>query len=129
MNKKKTLFKITMLVLVLGLFQNLAAQNTQEKKPDWIQMMNNPEVNYFDAVSNFNGYWKNKEKPEEEAELFAAKDAKTRKRNEGVITYSFEYKKFVLWQRTNLAFVKKDGTLLTREERLAAWEKEKKARN
>ena len=118
-----------MLILFLCHLQNVTAQNIHDKTPEWIKMINNPNVNYFDAVSNFNKYWENKQKPVEENEIFAAKDSKIRKNKKEEILYRFEYKKFVLWQKTNLAFVKKDGTLLTQRERLEIWEKEKKARN
>jgi hypothetical protein len=122
--------KAVITLLFLCFFQNMEAQKFANETPEWIKMMNDPNVNYFDAVSNFNKYWKNKEKPVEEEEIFAAKNSKIRENKEQeAILYSFEYKKFILWQKTNLAYVKKDGTLLSHNERLEIWEKEKKARN
>ncbi|TRX35463.1 hypothetical protein FNW52_10495 [Flavobacterium sp. ZT3R18] len=130
MKGNNTFFKIILSVLLIGFFQNVRGQKTQENIPEWIKMMNDPNVVYFDAVSNFDNYWKNKEKPVGEEEIFEAKDSKIRNaKNEEIIPYTFEYKKFILWQKINLAFVKKDGTILTQKERLEMWEKEKKARN
>src|SRR5689334_18650941 len=37
--------------------------------PSWISMMDDPNVNYHEAVKAFNAYWKNKIKPVEEDEL------------------------------------------------------------
>jgi hypothetical protein len=110
--------------------QNVKAQDAKDETPEWVKMMNDPNVNYFKAVTNFNEYWKNKEKPVGEEKIFAAKNSKIRE-NKGneAIRYSFEYKKFLLWQKKNLAYVKGDGTLLTQDEKLEIWEKEKKARN
>jgi hypothetical protein len=130
MKRNSTYFKIILSVFVIGFFQNVRGQKNEENIPEWIKMMNDPNVVYFDAVSNFDKYWKNKEKPVEEEEIFEAKDSKIRNaKSEEIILYAFEYKKFILWQKMNLAFVKKDGTILTQKERLEMWEKEKKARN
>ncbi len=128
MKTKNILFKI--LILFFGFLQNVKAQESVDEAPEWIKMMNNPNVNYFEAVSSFNEYWKNIEKPVGEEEIFAAKNSKIRENKENeAIRYSFEYKKFLLWQKKNLAYVKSDGTLLTQDEKLEIWEKEKKARN
>jgi hypothetical protein len=128
MKTKNILFKI--LILFFGFLQNAKAQDTTDETPKWVKMMNDPNVNYFEAVSNFNEYWENKDKPVGEEEIFVAKNSRIRenKGNEAIL-YSFEYKKFLIWQKKNLAYVKSDGTLLTQNEKLEIFEKEKKARN
>lgn len=129
MKTKNKFFKILTLIF-FGLIQNGIAQVNKDKIPEWIKMMDNPNVNYFDAVSIFNKYWENREKPVTEEEIFAAKNSKILENKQvATILYSFEYKKFILWQKKNLAYVKKDGTLLTKKERLEIWEKEKRTRN
>lgn len=128
MKTKNILFII--LMFFFGFLQNVKAQDAKDDTPEWIKMMDDPNVNYFEAVSAFNDYWKNKEKPVGEEEIFAAKNSKIRENKEKeAMLYSFEYKKFLLWQKKNLAYVKSDGTLLTQDEKLEIWEKEKKARN
>lgn len=128
MKTKNILFKI--LILFFGLLQNVKAQETKHETPEWIKMMDNPNVNYIEAVSNFNEYWKNKDKPVGEEEIFDTKKSKIEENKEKeAILYSFEYKKFLLWQKKNLVYVKSDGTLLTQDEKLEIFEKEKKVRN
>jgi hypothetical protein len=87
-------------------------------------------VNYKLAVKAFNDYWKNKEKPAEEEEIFAAKAKKIKSDPKGPETqmYAFEYKRFLNWQRSVLPFVQPDGRILTKAERLKIFEEEKKRR-
>lgn len=100
------------------------AQNEQEKTPLWITLMNNPKVNYYEAVKEFTNYWENKEKPNEENEVFRERKVEKKK----AIKYAFEYKKFLQWQKKVLPFIKEDGTIATPEERKQMWEEEKNNR-
>ncbi|HPI54144.1 MAG TPA: hypothetical protein PLU10_05590 [Chitinophagaceae bacterium] len=114
---------------------NLFAQETKEtnyqNNPVWIQMMEDPHANYFEAVNAFNLYWENREKPIVEDELFSAnqedkmKDnfiaSKRSEKNESNQDFAFAYKKFKRWQITNASLIHEDGTLLTPEERIERW--------
>ena len=120
-------FKILLIFLFLLVIQITNAQN---KTPQWIKMMEDPNVNYHEAVKNFDNYWKEKEKPIEEKEIFNMKKNVV-KDNKSKITiqYAFEYKKFQLWRRKMLPFVQENGHILNKSERLKLWEKEKNNRN
>ncbi len=54
-----------------------AKSNDYNLNPSWVQMMSDSNVNYFEAVKAYNEYWKNKPKPNDEAEemeMMAAKN-------------------------------------------------------
>lgn len=122
--------------------------NAQEKKtnprsddktnPNWISMMQDPQVNYYDAVKAFESYWEGKIEPEEEEELI----------NEGKITTTeadslrtvraswtqiqrneyeyikYQFKRFKDWKRTVFPFVQSDGRILSEQERLEIFQKQ-----
>lgn len=100
------------------------AQNKEDKEPVWISMMDNPKANYYTAVNEFNNYWKNKEKPNEENRVFKDKKLKQVK----AVKYAFEYKKFLEWKKKVFPFVKNDGTIASPEEKRDMWEEEKRNR-
>lgn len=129
MKFKKNLSAVLFLLL-LCFFQNAEAQELAEETPAWIKMMDDPNVNYYTAVETFNNYWKNKEKPTEEKEIFKERRSKVKEyKNKRTLQYALEYKRFLKWQKKILPFVQEDGRILTKEERLEIWEKEKKSRN
>ncbi len=130
MRQNITLFKIALMAILFCYMQTTTAQKKEKEIPNWIEMMNNPDINYFEAVTSFDNYWKNREKPIEENEIFVAKNSKVREiKSPEALQYSFEYKKFIFWKRKTLPFVKKDGTIMTKEEQIELWENEKKSRN
>ncbi len=120
--------------------------------PSWVTMMDDPNVNYYDAVKAFNDYWKNKIKPVEEDELDESpsdkdprytrrqlramerekeREEKLRRKltpNDPAIKYAFEYKRFLHWQLEMEPHVKDDGHIKTMDERIGEWEKHKAAR-
>jgi hypothetical protein len=74
-------------------------------------MMNDSNVNYFEAVKAFDSYWKVHERPQPEDERFekAANGEKAQGKN---IPYSLEYKKFKRWQMEMKPYVQEDGHIL-----------------
>lgn len=107
---------------------NLFAQT--EKKPDWVNMMDDPNTNYFQTIDEFKDYWSTRMIPgeahedgkceEEEKDnrsflkkLFQSEEKALAKSLELVI----DYKRFIKWQREMLPFVQSDGTILSEEER------------
>jgi hypothetical protein len=44
--------------------------------PAWIKMMDDPKVDYFDAVKNYERFWKNKIKPLDEQEVISEHEAR-----------------------------------------------------
>ncbi len=135
--KKTVLLFTTFFSFIILLWGN--ALYAQQKKditttPQWVKMMDDENVNFFEAQKEFNNYWKNKEKPVEEKEIFdrfeKTKSAKVKLNTIGsdAVKYSFEYKKFLNWQRTVAPYVQPDGHILNAEEQIKLWEQEKKNR-
>jgi len=94
--------------------------------------MDDPKVNYFEAVKAFDAYWKGRTKPVEEKEVFnnfnQKKIVAIRKTEREAKEYAFEYKKFLFWQQQVLPYVQPDGSILSTEQRLRIFEQEKKER-
>ncbi|MBX7241236.1 MAG: hypothetical protein K1X92_05750 [Bacteroidia bacterium] len=122
----------------------LQAQNSKPytekymmKHPVWIEMIKNPEVNYFEAKKAFELFWKGKDQPVEEEEILGKKhDQEKRKKGfvyrlfnqkeETARKYAFEHKRFKHWMMTVEPYVQPDGRILSKEEQLKIWEQEKK---
>lgn len=52
-----------------------------QNNPAWVQMMSDPNVNYYEAVKAYEDYWKGKPKPnneEEEMEMMAQRNHSTK---------------------------------------------------
>jgi outer membrane receptor for ferric coprogen and ferric-rhodotorulic acid len=134
---KKTLlpFATALSMLFLLLCNSAYAQQKKDiTTPKWVNMMDDENVNFFEAQKDFNNFWKNKEKPREEKEVFSNfdKNKQTKvKSSSGVdaVKYSFEYKKFLNWQRLVAPYVQADGSILNTEEQIKLWEQEKKNRD
>jgi hypothetical protein len=133
--KKKSPFRLLVLVM-LGLFfcQLSTAQKTKTKSPEpsWIAMMDDPNVNYYAAVKAFDTYWKNKEKPVEEGDLFESVEDMAKEReiiekaikmgkNDPALIYAFDYKRFLMWKNKVEPFVKPDGRIKNMDEIIADW--------
>lgn len=107
-----------------------AAANTS-----WIQMMDDPNVNYYEAVKVFESYWEGKPKPTSEHELFSAEDKDqalktssysiSRDAEDPAVKYRFEYKKFLHWKEDVAPYVQPNGHILNAEERIEIWKQQK----
>ncbi|PSL46340.1 hypothetical protein CLV51_103318 [Chitinophaga niastensis] len=141
---KKTLWRYVLLVVLLfGGAPALAQQHNNarqaNKEPDWIKMMDDPNVNFFVIDKSFNDYWKGKELPVEEDEILDVKNNSERKRGflglfkrkesaekkEEGQKYAFEYKKYQWWRRQVLPYVQSDGTILNKDQQIQIWQKQK----
>ena len=102
--------------------------------PYWIAMMNDSTVNYYDAVNAFDKYWENKVKPAEDdgeaIDIFGKQKSHEEDQEEKSRTsvYVFEYKQFLNWKQTHKNLIKPDGTIMTNEEIMNEWEKQKNER-
>ncbi|UKJ08570.1 hypothetical protein [Solitalea lacus] len=131
-----------LIIFIIGSAQISFAQKNKDKNkevPAWIRMMDEPGVNYKQAVAEFERFWEGRTTPIEENELFESagdeeRERELRKREKRLskrdpaIIYAGEYKRFKNWQFMEADFVKPDGTLKTMDERLGEWEKEKELR-
>ncbi len=83
---KKYLFRITLLTLMV-MSSSLFAQN-------WVEMMKNPEVNFYDVQKAFNKYYVKKERQVERM-----KKRQSKKANEGVHQEEIEVPGFAQYKR------------------------------
>lgn len=131
MKRNRILQSAAWLFLCMLLNYSATAQS-KVKPPLWVTMMDDPNVNYFEAVKNFNDYWKTREKPVEEGELFESvgdkekeqsiKQKKGRLRTEDPAKkYAFEYKRFLWWMREVEPFVQPDGHIKGMDDRINEW--------
>lgn len=140
----KTFFKA--IVLTIPLMLCLHSAQAQEpakaydpkdyrKKPVWIDMMDDPNANYFETIKAFRVYWKDYALPGEPAELEGRdrfekeigleadeKDSKREKehrkqRKDEGYDLVFQVKRFKGWYQEAQPWVQANGHILTQEER------------
>ena len=144
---KKVILQISIIFSLLAL-NPLFAQEFSEKQlrewsknPVWIEMMDNPNANYFETVAAFEAFWKNRELPEEENKILGASredrehvetpaEHRKRKRAEKKMDkeekeaavlrhkYAFAVKKYHHWKLVVDPYIQPDGRILTKEEQL-----------
>ena len=130
--KQNKLLQTAAWLLLCMLLTHSANAQSKTKPPSWVTMMDDPNVNYFEAVKNFNDYWKNREKPVEEGDLFGSvgdrekEEAISRKKRrltteDPAKKYAFEYKRFLWWMREMEPFVQEDGRIKSMNERISEW--------
>ncbi len=123
--------------------QNIKSTKDYSKHPYWIEMMDDPNVNYLEAVKAYDEFWADRKKPKEEDEiigekfyssssekkkkslwdrLFASREEKEEKENN---KYKFLCKKFEHWKFTVQPYVQADGRILSTEEQLELWKKQR----
>ena len=129
----------------LGLHSPCEAQQTSPlETPRWVLMMEDPSVNFFDALKEYESFWLTHKKPVSEAETFetqaldgkAAEDRRLqeeRKRIEKlgppltgrdleIAEYlKYQSKRFDKWVIEVKPWVQDNGHILTYEERQALW--------
>ena len=104
-------------------------------EPLWIEMMDDPEANFYQTVEAFRTFWKGYELPGEPEEMEknggfkrevglkgpgsgVDESVKKEKRKEmGYGDFSFEVKQFKGWLRNVQPWVQENGHILTAEER------------
>jgi hypothetical protein len=133
---------IVLFFLILSCTVNCLAQNARssndkvnyKKYPYWIQMMDDPNVNYFEAVKAFDEFWKDREEPEEEEENTGEKEKSVfkkiftseKKEKEESYRYVIQFKKFKQWKRDAQPYVQSDGSILSKAEQMKIWEESRK---
>lgn len=137
---KKVFFAIS--IFVCGLAMSASAQTKLPPNmpqtnsslnyadyPYWIDMMRDPNANYFEACKAFDDFWSNRERPAETETEALDLGADEQKRDEGLpfkntetYQYIYAYKQFVHWRMVTANYVNlKTGYIKTSEERLAEW--------
>ncbi|MBL0342195.1 MAG: hypothetical protein IPP71_15560 [Bacteroidetes bacterium] len=137
------------MLVVFYLFKNNAlAQDFSEKQikqwskePVWVQMIDDPNTNYFETTAAFDAFWKNRELPVEEDQILGAPRAERGKvetaaekrkriRKERLMEkeekeaalirhqYAFAVKKYRHWKLLSEPYVQPNGKILSKEEQL-----------
>lgn len=116
------------------------------EEPAWVRMMDDPNVNYFEALKVYDAYWKSHPKPLSEAEIFGTGGGKEKQREGGsretdadletrkkqlaaqpteVNEYlKYQSKRFEGWARDAKPWVQENGHILSYEERMEIWKKQ-----
>ena len=130
---------------ISGQSKGQAAKSSDYKNaPSWVQMMSNPDVNYFEAVKAYEQYWKHHEKPKEEEELLGEGNSdkkgnheREKERSHGKTTLTqkeikklewkqemtYQCKRFEDWMRSVKPYIQNDGRILSPEERMKIYDK------
>jgi hypothetical protein len=100
----------------------------------WIKMIDDPNVNYYEAIKAYNEYWKTHKKPVEQeddkAELDksgekpTARPVPTREEKIYEDEMTYQIKRFETWVREEKPFVQENGRILTQQERIEIWKKQ-----
>lgn len=137
--------KLKLLILSLcfcfGAFAQKTKAKNYKKYPYWIEMIKDPNVNYFDAINAYETFWKGKHKPIDENETIGQikgnegkeneienkKEIRESKREKALFKkYGLECKKFEHWKFQVKPYVQSDGHILSKEEQLKLWEEKKR---
>ena len=93
--------------------------------------MDDPNANYFEAVKSFDIFWSTRQKPMKDhgegIDIFGNDSAslKIAEEQSKPKEYAYEYKRFLNWQQRNKNLVKPDGSIMSTEEILENWNKQK----
>lgn len=133
----------TLVLLCLGFAghaQQAHKDSDYKKYPLWIDMIKDPNVNYFEALKAYDLFWQGKPKPIEEDDILgqdkSAEEKETsrreirerKKEREMRRKYGLDCKKFEHWKLMVKPYVQEDGRILTQEEQLKLWEEQQKQR-
>lgn len=95
-------------------------------------MIDNPSVNYYEALQSFDQFWKDRVKPVEEMEEGDEAEQEKEELESYLKSLSvsernywdqlqYHYKRFQRWKQDVLPFVQPGGTILTDEQKAAIW--------
>lgn len=138
--------KVSLIVLSLLLMSTMAFSQKNKQTPNyskypyWIDMMNDPNANYFETVKAYEDFWANRKKPAEEDDIIGQDKSASQKQNflqrffkskeereeEEVRKYKLDVKKFKHWQLKVKPYVQEDGRILSADEQLKLWQEQKK---
>ena len=126
---------VVLLLLLCGVGHQVLAQEGNSEKDykknaRWIQMMDDPNVNFYEAEKAFNIFWEDRGEPEKEQgeehekerhfsvkRIFVSEE-KLEWEN---LQYATEYKRYKQWRMDVLPFVQPDGSILSKEEQEEIW--------
>jgi hypothetical protein len=149
-NKCKIGVKLTLLLVICVNFTSLSQMSEKKykprqfrKEPIWIEMMNDPNANYYLTIKAFREYWEDRilpEEPFENSELdtferevgleknekseehrkrdFVRKENKIKRKGkpDETLLYASQVRAFKGWMKAVKPWVLEDGSILTLEE-------------
>jgi hypothetical protein len=131
---KKYCFIFLLLCLIISSgAQTKYKDSDYRKHPYWIEMIEDPNVNYFEAIKAYELFWKDKPLPKDEDALIGeSKDGGSKKgdkmsrreireekeEKEMRQKYGLDCKKFEHWKMMVQPYIQPDGHILTKEEQL-----------
>ena len=138
---KQTFLFICLMFSITSLFSQKQLKDADYKKhPYWIEMIKDPNVNYFEAIKAYELFWEGKEIPHEEDEKIGQKTTADEKEHRGEERrerrekkrerefqqkYGLDCKKFEHWKMMVKPYVQEDGRILSKEEQLKIWEEQR----
>jgi hypothetical protein len=132
---------IWFILLFISNTTTVSAQTNQDQQslPSWVYAIDNPQVNYYQAIRDFDNYWKGKSKPElddreqEEDKQHRQLEKQLRKMNavqhEQYNLMAYHYKRFLDWQHEVKPYVQEDGRILTADERVNLWKQQQQSKS
>jgi hypothetical protein len=141
--KNRLYFLLLMfLISTCSFAQTSTTSAASDETPNWVKMMDDENVNYYEAVEAFESYMKSHKIEEEEVEEeLMGGDAKakekyekemkrenkkirTEKQRKALVQkelLAYQIKRFKGWMQEVKPFVQENGHILTAEERNAIW--------
>ncbi|MFM9055112.1 MAG: hypothetical protein ACKOQY_00255 [Bacteroidota bacterium] len=141
--------KFTLLFGLSTLCTQLFAQQAPGgmETPRWVFMMEDPNVNFFEAIKEYQNYWMTHRKPISESELFEKENKRPKEERQAEAEreeerlqklgkelsgseleqteyLKYQSKRFDKWVIEVKPWVQENGHILSYEERRAIWEKE-----
>jgi hypothetical protein len=138
-------FKLSLLVtlfIVAGI-TNARCQSSSKKElnyakhPYWVAMIDDTTANYFETIKAYDTFWKNRDKPKEEAETLGMKGATEKEKKEksnwikrlfesdvekNETMYTYQCKRYEHWKMMMQPYVQADGSILYPYQRLQLWQ-------
>ena len=134
-----SIFALAIVLTTSALAQEITlpkADSFYKKNPVWIQMMEADNVNFFQVEKAFELFWENRAAPLEEHDVIGEAEALEKKEKNYIKRLfkrntltdkelAFAVKRYKQWHFLVFPYVQNDGTVLTRDEQLEIWRKEK----
>ncbi len=134
--KPQLLISIILLNSLMMFSQTQKKSVNYSKKPYWVEMMKDPNSNYFETIKAYEAFWENRKKPQEENDVIGQSKNVSSKRNflsrwfktkeerdeEDIKKYTLDVKKFNHWKLKVEPYVQADGSILDADARLKLWQ-------
>lgn len=136
-------FSLFAILFVFAGKTNLYSQSASKKdlnyskRPYWIAMIDDTTANYFETIKAYDDFWKNRDKPKEEAETVGMKGASEKEKKEksnwikrlfesdvekNETMYTYQCKRYEHWKMMMQPYVQPDGSILYPYQRLQLWQ-------